>query len=320
VSPSATLGHPGGSLDVSCDAGDACVEGAPARETDLKPFPFAYVKPRTLAQAHQLLESAGDKARILAGGQSLIAALNLRLSAPDLLVDITGLTDLSGIDLVGDRLRIGALTRHRDVETSDLVRRHAPLIAQAMPHVAHPAIRNRGTFGGSIALADPAAELPACVVALDAEIEMASPAGTRRLAADAFFRGIYETALRPGEVVTAVELPIIAAGFDSAFAELARRHGDYAMVGVAAHGWSQAGYLRALRLAFFGAGPKPLRARGAEARLVGAALTAERIAQAKSALGHDLDPFDDLQATAATKLHLAGVLLERVLRTLVKSA
>jgi aerobic carbon-monoxide dehydrogenase medium subunit len=291
---------------------------ASAREIGLKPVPFAYVKPSALSQVHQLLDSCGEGARILAGGQSLMAALNLRLSAPELLIDITGLSELSGISVVGDRLRIGALARHCEVETSDLVNRYAPLIAQAMPHVGHPAIRNRGTFGGSIAFADPAAELPACVIALGAEIEIAAAAGRRRLRAEDFFIGVYETALQPGEVVTAVEVPMLAPGFRSAFAELARRHGDYAMVGLAAHGCCQSDRWRELRLAFFGAGPKPMRAGRAEARLLGANLAVHGIAQAKSDLAEDLDPFDDIHATATTKLYLAGVLLERALRTLVR--
>ena len=247
-----------------------------------------------------------------------MAALNLRLSAPEVLIDITGLAALSGIRVAGNRLRIGALTRHREVETSELVARYAPLIAQAMPHVAHPAIRNRGTFGGSIAFADPAAELPACVVALGAEIEIAGTAGRRRERAEDFFVGVYETRLQPSEVVTAVEVPMLSPGFRSAFAELARRHGDYAMVGLAAHGRCQSGRWSELRLAFFGAGPKPMRASRAEARLVGANLAAAAIAQAKSDLVEDLDPFDDIHATASTRLYLAGVLLERVVSILVK--
>jgi aerobic carbon-monoxide dehydrogenase medium subunit len=292
--------------------------GAQAREIGLKPAPFAYIKASALSQVHQLLDRCGEGARILAGGQSLMAALNLRLSAPEVLIDITGLSELAGIGVVGDRLRIGALARHREVEISDLVNRHTPLIAQAMPHVAHPAIRNRGTFGGSIAFADPSAELPACVIALNADIEIAGAAGRRRLAAQEFFTGVYETALQPGEVVTAVEVPMRAPGFHSAFAELARRHGDYAIVGLAAHGCCQSGRWRELRLAFFGAGPKPLRAVRAEARLVGGNLAAGAVAEAKSDLAEDLDPFDDVHATAATKLYLAGVLLERVVGTLVR--
>ena len=248
----------------------------------------------------------------------MVAALNLRLSAPEVLIDITGLSELTGISVVGDWLRIGALARHREVETSDLVNRYAPLIAQAMPHVAHPAIRNRCTFGGSVAFADPSAELPACVLALDAKIEIAGAAGRRRVGAKDFFVGVYETALRPGEVVTAVEVPMPPPDFHSAFAELARRHGDYAIVGLAAHGCCQSGRWRELRLAFFGTGPKPLRAGHAEARLVDANLAAVAIPQAKAELAKDLDPFDDIHATAATKLYLAGVLLERVVATLVK--
>ena len=284
----------------------------------MKPVPFAYTKASALSQVHQLLDRFGEGARILAGGQSLIAALNLRLSAPEMLIDITGLSELAGISVMGDWLRIGALTRHRELETSDLVKRYAPLIAQAMPHVAHPAIRNRGTFGGSIAFADPSAELPACVLALGAEIEIAGAVGRRRLGAADFFIGVYETALQSGEVVTAVEVPMRAPGFRSAFAELARRHGDYAIVGLAAHGCCQSGRWRELRLAFFGCGPKPLRAGRAEARLLDANLASGALAQAKSDLAKDLDPFDDIHATAATKRYLAGVLLERVVGTLLE--
>lgn len=284
----------------------------------MKPAPFAYVKPATLPKVYQVLETYGDSARLLAGGQSLIASLNLRLSAPEVLVDITGLKELAGITLVGDRLRIGALTRHREVETSELVRRYAPLIAQAIPHVAHPAIRNRGTFGGSIAFADPAAELPACVVALDAEMEIAGRNGVRRVRAGDFFHGLYETAIRPGEVLTAIEIPVIRPNFRSAFAELARRHGDYAIVGLGAHGCIDGGVVRNLRFVFFGVGLKPVRARHAETILAGRPLDAATIAEAQAALGRDLDPPDDIQASGATKLHLARVLAGRVLTDLAR--
>lgn len=282
----------------------------------MKPAPFAYVKAANLPEACRLLEEHGDGARVLAGGQSLIASLNLRLSAPKVLVDITGLAELTDITHVGDRLRIGALTRHCEVETSELIRRHAPLIAQAMPHVAHPAIRNRGTFGGSIALADPAAELPACVVALDGEMEIAGRSGVRRVPAGDFFRGLYETAIGPGEVLIAVEVPVIRPSFRSAFAELARRHGDYAIAGLAAHGCIENGNVRNVRLIFFGVGLKPERAMHAEAILIGRPLDAATIARAQAALERDLDPPGDIQATRGMKLQLARVLAGRVLAAL----
>ena len=190
----------------------------------MKPAPFAYVRAGTLDDVFRLLDEHGDGARILAGGQSLMATLNMRLSAPELLVDIGRAPGLAGIEDTGDALRIGAMTRHADMEASGLVAAHAPLLASAMPHVAHPAIRNRGTFGGSIAFADPAAELPACAVALQARMTIAGRDGTRTVGADSFFRGLYETALGPGEVLTAVEVPKIAPGWRSGFMELARRH------------------------------------------------------------------------------------------------
>ena len=179
----------------------------------MKPAPFAYFRAQTLDDVFEVLADRGDGARILAGGQSLMATLNMRLSAPDVLVDIGRVEGLAGIEDAGDSLRIGAMTRHVDVESSALIATHAPLIASAMPHVAHPAVRNRGTFGGSIAFADPAAELPACAVALEARMRIAGRNGARTVDADAFFGGLYETAIGPGEVLVSVEVPRIAAGW-----------------------------------------------------------------------------------------------------------
>ena len=169
---------------------------------------FSYVKPGFLGEVFDLLDRHGDRARVLAGGQSLLASLNLRLSEPELLVDITGVPGLSGIAVSGQTVRIGALTTHRQIETSAEIARHLPLLAQAVRNVAHVAIRNVGTFGGSIALADPAAEYPACAIALGATFVLAARAGERRVKAREFFRGLYETALRPGELVTAGEFPL----------------------------------------------------------------------------------------------------------------
>jgi carbon-monoxide dehydrogenase medium subunit len=281
----------------------------------VKPAPFAYVSAASLDQVFDLLMQHGDEARLLAGGQSLIATLNLRLSAPALLIDINGLDELAGIGVDDGGLRIGALTRQRTVEESDEVARHAPLLKMAMPHIGHPAIRNRGTIGGSIALADPAAELPACAVALGAKIELRGPEGLRRVEAAHFFHGLYATDLRPGEVVTAVTIPTCA-GYRGAIYELARRHGDYAMVGLAAHARVDGRTLGDARLVFFGVGAKPVRAHGAGTALEGRAVDDSAIAAAKAALAGDLEPIGDLHASAATKLHLAGVLTGRVLRQL----
>jgi carbon-monoxide dehydrogenase medium subunit len=276
----------------------------------LKAAPFAYVKAAALDQVLDLLVRHGDEARLLAGGQSLIPSLNLRLAAPALLIDINGLDELAGIAVADGTLRIGALTRHRAIEQSGEIARHAPLLAQAMPFVAHPAIRNRGTLGGSIALADPAAELPACALALDARIELRGPAGPRAVAASAFFRGLYETDLRPDEVVTAISIPTPGLGRRSAFAELARRHGDYALAGLAANARVDGDALDDVRLVFFGIGAKPTLAPTAGAVLESGA------GDLPAALAADLAPLADLQAGAATKLHLAGVLTARVVAQL----
>jgi aerobic carbon-monoxide dehydrogenase medium subunit len=277
----------------------------------LKPAPFAYAKARTLKEAVALLGKHRGDARLLAGGQSLIASLNMRLSAPDLLVDINGIKGLDGIARKGKFVEIGALARHSQVERSKVIAQYAPLIARAMPHIGHPAIRNRGTFGGSVAFADPAAELPACLVAMGGEVEIAGARGRRKVKADAFFKGLFETALRPREVLTAVRVPAADKATRVGFAELARRHGDYAMVGLAASARADGKALKDVRLAFFGVGDKPVRATKAEA-----ALAKGDVEGAVAAL--DLEPQDDVQASGAVKKHLAGVLLLRVAKQLME--
>ena len=285
----------------------------------MKPAPFAYVRAASLDQVFDLLARHGDEARLLAGGQSLVPTLNLRLSAPALLIDINALDELAGIAVDDGGLRVGALTRQRTVEESDEVARHAPLLKMAMPYIAHPAIRNRGTIGGSIAFADPAAELPACAIALGARIELRGADGARQVEAAEFFRGLYETDLRPGEVVTAVTIPPCA-GYRSAIAELARRHGDYAMVGLAAHARLDGRTLGDARLVFFGVGARPMQAHAAGAALEGSEVDDATVQAAQKALADGLEPIGDLQASAATKLHLARVLLARVLRQLAARA
>jgi aerobic carbon-monoxide dehydrogenase medium subunit len=278
----------------------------------VKPAPFAYARARSVAQAIELL--AHEEARLLAGGQSLIATLNMRLSAPRLLVDLNGIGGLDGIARNDGWLEIGALVRHVQAERSAEVARHAPLIAKALPHIGHPAIRNRGTIGGSIAFADPAAELPACLLALGGELVITGPQGSRNVKADDFFKGLFETALTPHDVLTAIRVPAADAGTRSGFAEFARRHGDYAMVGLAAAARADGKGLRDVRLAFFGVGATPVRARQAETALGGG-----DVAAAVKALEQDLNPPDDVQATGAVKKHLAGVLLRRVSRQLLEA-
>jgi carbon-monoxide dehydrogenase medium subunit len=283
----------------------------------VKPAPFAYHRPSTLADTLDLLGRHGDDARVLAGGQSLVPAMNMRLATPRVLIDINRVPGLDEIRLDGDALVIGALTRLDTAERSPLVARHAPLFAAALPHVGHLAIRNRGTVGGSIALADPAAELPACAVAQDAVVRTARLAGPREIRAADFFRGIYTTALDPGEVVTALALPLRPAGWRSSFEELARRHGDYALAGLAAQADIAGGRLRGLRLVYLGVGMTPVRARGAERVLLDGPPTAATTAEAARRLDDDLDPPSDVHASAALRRQLAWVLLERAVRRLL---
>jgi aerobic carbon-monoxide dehydrogenase medium subunit len=275
----------------------------------LKPAPFAYAKARSVAHAIELL--ADDDARLLAGGQSLIATLNMRLSEPALLVDINAIGGLDRVTLKNAHVEIGALVRYAQAERSTEIARAAPLIALALPHIGHPAIRNRGTVGGSLAFADPAAELPACVVALGGEIEIVGPNGQRTINAEEFFKGLFETALTPRDMLTAIRVPAASAGSRVGFAEFARRQGDYAMVGLAACAQADGKRLKDVRLAYFGLGATPVRARKAET-----ALADGDVEGAVSAVADDLEPSNDMHASSEVKAHLAGVLLRRVARQL----
>jgi len=279
----------------------------------MKPAPFAYARAATLDDAFGLLAEHGDDAKILAGGQSLMATLNMRLSEPEVLIDINHIDGLAGIEDTGGAIRIGAMTRHVDVETSEAVATHAPLIAAAIDHIAHPAIRNRGTFGGSIAFADPAAELPACAVALDATMHISGKDGTRDVAAADFFEGLYETAIGPGEILTGVSIPTIAAGWKPGFMELARRHGDYAIIGLAAQVEISGGTFSDARLVFFNAGDRPVSAPQTAALLNGQNWSDELAEKLAASLKDELDPPDDLNADGPMRKHLAGVLVKRTL-------
>lgn len=280
-------------------------------EARLKAPAFRYARPDSLPAALELLAARRDSASVLAGGQSLLATLAMRLAQPDVLVDIGRLAELRGITETADGLRIGALTRHVDLLQSPLVAVHAPLIALAMPHIAHLAVRNRGTIGGSLSLADPSAELPACCVVLDARIELRSTRGTRTLPARDFFVGLYTTAREPDELLIAVHVPR-RPGWRFAFRELARRHGDFAVVGVAA----AAGEGR-LDLVVFGSEPWPRLAVHAARVAAGQDVRQEQVRAAiVAALGDDLEPMPNLQGRADTKLRQARALAERALRDL----
>lgn len=277
---------------------------------------FGYVRPSTLAEALGLLQEKGADARLLAGGQSLLAALAFRLSEPSVLIDISKLPDLKGVAQVGNVVRVGAGMTHSALAASELIKTHVPLVAEAIPHIAHPAIRNRGTIGGSLAYADPASELPACCLALEATLVAASTRGERRIPAADFFTGLFTTALAPDEILTAIELPVAASGERAALVEIARRSGDYAMAGVALKARVAGSTLSGMRAVFFGVGDAPVLAKGANAALEGKPATAETVAAAKAALARDLDPAPDQHGGPEMKRHLAGVVLERALARL----
>ena len=274
---------------------------------------FDYVKPSKLSEVFELLQEHGDDARLLAGGQTLLATLNMRLSEPRLLVDITGLPGLSDIAVRDGRLHIGALVTHTAIEASALVAEQAPLLAMAVPHIAHRAIRNSGTWGGSIAYGDPAAEWPCCLVALDGVVTVQGPGGARRIAATDFFQDLYTTALRPDEVIIGADVPVAARGDWFGFDELSRRHGDYAVAGLAVAARFDGPVAQRVQLGFLGVGAIPVRARRTEALLNGKVLDAAAIEIAATALKAELDPVADLTHSGETKRHLATVLMRRLL-------
>jgi aerobic carbon-monoxide dehydrogenase medium subunit len=279
----------------------------------MKAPPFAYQRAATLADVFRLWAKAGPDAKLLAGGQSLMATLAFRLSEPTTLIDITRVGELKGVSDAGAFIRVGALTTHAELGASPLIKVHVPLAAETVPLIAHPAIRNRGTIGGSLAFADPAAELPSVVVALGARIIAASAKGERRIAAAEFFKGLYETALGEGELISAVELPKARSGERSAILELARRTGDYAMAGLAVRLSLDRDIVVDPWIVGFGVGNGPVLARTAMARLAGLPITPQTIAIVAQALDGDLDPSPDLHGSPAMKKRWARVLLERAL-------
>jgi aerobic carbon-monoxide dehydrogenase medium subunit len=275
---------------------------------------FSYARPSSLGEALQLLNQHGDGARLLAGGQTLLATLNMRLSEPEVLIDLQAVESLKGIAVNGSTLRIGAMVTHSEIEASPLIAQHSPLLAEAAPHIAHRAIRNLGTFGGSIAYGDPAGEWPACLVALGGTVVVQSTAGERRIAADDFYLDLYTTALAEGEIITACEIPL-QVNQKTSFTELARRKGDYAVAGLAMTAIEVQGKLSNVRVVWLGLGSTPVRSMGCEAMLAGHSLSTELIASAVEVLRGELVPFADLTNNEATKTQLATVLLKRALLT-----
>lgn len=283
----------------------------------MKAAAFDYVKPKALPEALSLLSEAGEDARLIAGGQTLLATLNMRLSEPSVLIDITDIAELKGISVVGDQLRIGALVTHTEIEDSELIAKHAPLLKAAVPHIAHRAIRNLGTWGGSLAYGDPAAEWPACSLTLNAVMIIHGPAGERRISAQDFFIDLYTTSLEPDEILVATEIPIASKDQVFYFHELARRHGDYAVAGLAAVAKKQGNILSECAFTFFSVGATPVMASNAQDLVDGQKLDDAVIAKAVAAARSEIEAIADITNSAEAKQHLIGVLLERGLKHLV---
>jgi carbon-monoxide dehydrogenase medium subunit len=279
----------------------------------MKPAKFRYARPSSIEEAYELLERYGEDAQVLAGGQSLLAGLSMRLATPEVLVDIGSLNSLSGIALQGEEVVIGALTCHTAALNSPVVQQYLPLFAEAISHIGHVGIRNRGTFGGSLAYVDPAAELPACVVAHGASVVVGSRHGGRRVEAEAFFTGLMQTALRPGELIIEVRIPVQRAAQTHIFAELARRHGDFALVGIAGLVTLDGDSISEAKLSYFGCVDQAAVARDTSAALVGRRLPLAPALDLASLLGGDIRPADSPGMRAATKLELAAVVTRRAL-------
>ncbi|QWD82204.1 xanthine dehydrogenase family protein subunit M [Polynucleobacter sp. MWH-S4W17] len=283
----------------------------------MKSAAFDYVKPKRLQEALSLLEQGGDDAQLIAGGQTLLATLNMRLSEPKVLIDITDIAELKGISVVGDSLRIGALVTHTEIEDSELVAKHAPLLKAAAPHIAHRAIRNLGTWGGSLAYGDPAAEWPACSLTLCATMVIHGPAGERRISANDFFIDLYTTSLEPDEILVATEIPMASKQAVFYFHELARRHGDYAVAGLAAVAEKQGDVLTHCAFTFFSVGATPVMATKAQDLINGQKLNVELITKAVAEARNEIEAIADITNSAEAKQHLIGVLLERGLKHMI---
>jgi carbon-monoxide dehydrogenase medium subunit len=282
----------------------------------MKPAPFDYAAPASLDEALALKAEHGDEAKFLAGGQSLVPAMNFRLVQAAMLVDLNRLGDLDYVRVDSDGgLRLGAMTRQRRLERDPLIAQHAPLLHAAMPEVAHPQIRNRGTLGGSLAHADPASELPVVAVALEARLRVQSTQSERWIAAGDFFQGIFTTALAADEMLVEVTLPPLPPRMGTAFLEFARRRGDYALMGVAAVvTLDEAGRCERVRLVYLNAGAGPVLAPQAAAALAGQDPTPELLASAaRLAAETEISPTGNVHATPAYQRHLASVLGRRAL-------
>jgi len=279
----------------------------------MKPPAFDYIAAGSIAMAFEALAQAGDDAKIIAGGQSLVPMLNFRMLRPSVLVDINRIAGLDVIEATSEAIHVGALTRHYQLETSPLIARHLPVLSCAMTHVGHLAIRNRGTIGGSLAHADPAAELPMMALLLDAELRIASTSGERTVAARDFLLGALTVDLAAGEIITGIVLPKLPPHTGWGFEEVARRHGDFALAAVAATVTVSDGAIEQARIALTGVGATALRAHQAEGLLIGRALEADLTHRAIDAVRDAIGPETDLHASSDYRRHLAGVLTGRAL-------
>ena len=283
----------------------------------MKPYDFSYTRAKSLDHLYDLFDEHGDGLKILAGGQSLITTLNMRLSAPEILVDINDLAEISAISITDKVLSVGALVRHADIQESNEIEQHVPLLNLAIEHVAHAAIRNRGTHGGSVAFADPAAEIPACVLALNANLVLASREGERRVAAIDFFMDLYDTALAENEILLAIEYPLATDNTVSAFYEFVRRKGDFATVGLALNGEFDGKVFQNLSLSFFGVANTPILAKQTAEILIGEPITPSLIEAAQNKMAEEIGVIGDLYSSAEMKLHLSKHYLKQAVEKIL---
>lgn len=286
----------------------------------MKPAPFDYVAPASLDEACRILAEAGGGAQVIAGGQTLMPLLALRMSQPFILVDVNGVPELGGVEQTASGLRIGAALRQRDVLENGMVARSLPALARALSHVGHHQTRNRGTLGGSLALGEPAAEMPAAAVALDATMELRSLRGQRLVPAREFYLGPYMTAMEPDEVLVAAHYPRWPDGHRPVFRELARRPGDFALVGLVGALALENGRIARAGLTWFGMGPRPIPARHAESALIGAEPAGLDLAALADLALSETAPFDDVHTSAEYRRTVGRHLFRRALREALEEA
>lgn len=279
----------------------------------MKPAAFDYVRAESIAHAAEILANAGDDGKVIAGGQSLMPMMNFRLVKPSMLVDINAIAGLDQVELDGSRLRIGALVRHFMTARDPIIAKHAPIVTEAMKHVAHLTVRNRGTFCGSVCHADPAAEMPMMTVLLDGSVNAVSARGVRAIPIDEFFTGSLVTSLEPDELVTSIDLATSPSDMGYGFHEFARRHGDYALAAVSVLMRHEAGKACDVRIAVMGVGEMPCRIPAAEAALEDVEPSDQAIASSVESLRAAIAPNSDINASADYRRHLAGVLAARAI-------